>query len=235
MQAGARKPVSKPLKTGRFRPRLAWNGPTPPARRAWLPAWQFRDFPELCKLRRSEISGSRSSEAGGSGELGKARGGSIPTGSSCLDDKVPSFERRHHSVAEQIDRVQRFRERHVAEGEPRRPIIRAGGLDVGGDEVAHGRWRTGDSYTQSRKFLEGVRDKARRRAAPSRGARTARRNSCASADRRAARWRARLRPCRPQRHAGRRRKASSHPCRGASAPTGNARRSVAPRGVAPAK
>src|SRR5580700_10904727 len=48
------------------------------------------------------------------------------------------LERRHHRTGEQVDRLQRFRERHVAEGEPRRPVIRARGLEVGGDEIAHG-------------------------------------------------------------------------------------------------
>src|SRR5580693_7818257 len=55
--------------------------------------WEFRDFGELCKAR-------------GAGIRGKPVSRSL------------SPERRHHLAGEQIDRMQRFVDRHVAEGEP---------------------------------------------------------------------------------------------------------------------
>ena len=53
-------------------------------------------------------------------------------------------ERRHHLAREQLDRTQRFRERHVAEREPRQQVVGAARRDLGGEEIAHGVWRAGN-------------------------------------------------------------------------------------------
>src|SRR5882762_6390103 len=71
----------------------------------------------------------------------------------------------HHSLSEQLRRLQRFFEREVAEGEAREDVVDAALRRLAGDRVAHGLRRSGDRLPARHDSVEvlGVGDVRRQR------------------------------------------------------------------------